>query len=339
MRRLLDLSRAGEWWHHKVPIALATGYAAAHHVDESITDAAGRLALGVFVLAAGATYVSLLNDLTDIEADRAAGKANRLAGRSRGAALAATGATLAVGVVLAVVVWQTSRWAAAATAGAYLAFTLYSLPPVRLKGRGILGAIADACGAHVAPQLLLLALMADGHGPADWWVGAVAVWALAFGLRGALWHQLGDVEADTRAGVRTFGAAHPGAARTIVRSVVFPVELAALAAVLAGVDRPLVVIAAVAVYTLVEWLRVRYHRVRIVVTERAPRYRIALQELYSVVLPIALLVEAPLVLLTHVALFPVLTIRLVVDVVRAARSTPASKDLGHPTVGQLDRST
>jgi len=56
------------------------------------------------------------------------------------------------------------------------------------------------------------------------WVSSVAVWALAFGLRGIVWHQLRDVENDRAAGVRTFVFRHPRAARVIGAFVVFPLE-------------------------------------------------------------------------------------------------------------------
>ena len=41
------------------------------------------------------------------------------------------------------------------------------------------------------------------------WVASVAVWALSYGLRGILWHQLTDLETDRAAGVRTFARRYP----------------------------------------------------------------------------------------------------------------------------------
>ena len=333
MHRLLDLSRAGEWWHHKVPIALATGYAACLHVDRPVIELAGRFGLGVLVLAAGATYVSLVNDFTDLDADRRAGKTNRLAGRSRSTVTVALAVALIVGAGLLVALWALSRAAAVAAAAAYVAFTLYSVPPMRLKGRGIWGVLADACGAHVAPQLMFVALVA---GVEAWWVATAGLWAAAVGVRGALWHQLGDVDADTHSGVRTFGATHPSTARLLIVRVVFPVELVALAAVLLGAA-PVPGFLALVAYALVEWLRARHHNVRIVLVAPAPRYRIALQELYSVVLPLALLAgalvrdhRAAFVLAAHIVLFPIVTAHLVLDLGRGVRLAVSSVGRGVP---------
>src|SRR4029077_12941145 len=98
--------------------------------------------------------------------------------------------------------------------GVWAAFSLYSIPPFRLKGRAALGLIADASGAHLFPVLVaaLLALRARGDGLDPTWVAACGAWAFAFGLRGILWHQLFDIDNDRKAGVHTFAVRHSGKA-------------------------------------------------------------------------------------------------------------------------------
>ena len=87
-----------------------------------------------------------------------------------------------------------------------LLLTVYSLPPIRLKDRAAAGALADALYAYVVPILLTVSVFTDLGGlpwPAWWVTVPAATWMLLMGLRGILWHQIGDLAHDRRAGVRT----------------------------------------------------------------------------------------------------------------------------------------
>jgi glycosyltransferase involved in cell wall biosynthesis/4-hydroxybenzoate polyprenyltransferase len=329
MTGLARAARAGEWWEHKLAPVLATAYAAAFLTATSLVDAAGTLALVLLALIPGALYVSVLNDLTDREADRLAGKPNRLAGRAPGPWWAVVAAALATGAAIAWLAWRGEPALLAIYAGAWIAFALYSVPPVRLKARGAAGALADAAGAHVFPHLLAAAaVFAHADRPlVGAFAAAVGMWALAHGLRGAIWHQLLDAAADARSGLRTFGRAHPELARRLGMRLVFPVELAAFVAAVALAD---FAVAAVLLLlcALLERRRARWWRGELVVVApaRAPTYRIALAELYVVLYPISFLVAAGVrdpgdlaVLAAHVALFPRTLGRLVVESYRMLR--------------------
>ena len=72
----------------------------------------------------------------------------------------------------------------------YVSVTLYSIPPIRTKERGVLGPICDAAASHTLPTLLVLSLL----GRAPWMslglylscaLGAL-VWQFCFGLRAIL---------------------------------------------------------------------------------------------------------------------------------------------------------
>jgi hypothetical protein len=182
-------------------------------------------------------------------------------------------------------------------------------------------------GAHLFPQLLIaVVIFREADRPVDaLWVALVGVWALALGLRGALWHQLGDRAADERAGLRTFAWAHPVAARRLGAYGLFPLELLAFGAMLIRAGSP-IAIALVPAYALLELLRIRYHQVRLVVVSPAPRFRIAMHEYYAVLYPLAFLATATardpsdgLVLLVHLALFPWTLARMLLDTGRAVR--------------------
>jgi UbiA prenyltransferase family len=323
MSAVLGAARAGEWWEHKLAPVAATGYAAAFMCDAALLDAAGTLGLVLAALLPGAIFVSVLNDLTDRETDRLAGKPNRLAGRRAGPWWAVVAATVAAGAVIGLLAWRDEPAALALYAGAWLAFALYSAPPARLKGRGAAGVLADAAGAHVFPHLLMVAAVLAGQGRTfgGAFTAAVGLWAVAHGVRGALWHQLTDVEADTRSGLRTFGRAHPDAARRLGTYVAFPLELAAFAAlvVLAGAAPAT---ALLPLYALLELRRARRWRAQVVIVApaRSPAYRVAMNELYVALYPVAFLVAASIrdvsdvvVLALHLAAFPRTLPRLATD--------------------------
>jgi hypothetical protein len=291
MRAVLRAARAGEWWEFKLAPVLGTGYAAAYASGTTLADAAGTLAVLLGALLVGALFVSILNDLTDREADRLAGKPNRVGDDPAGRWWAALAATVAAGAAIALLAWRENPAALAAYGGAYLAFALYSAPPARLKGRGLPGVLADAAGAHVLPHLLAVAALGGDAALA----ATAGAWALAHGVRGALWHQLTDAAADARSGVRTFGHLHPHAARRLGTHVAFPLELVAFATLLV-VAGGTIAMALLPVYALLELRRARRWGAEIVIVTpaRSPAYRIALSEFYVALYPLAFLVAASL---------------------------------------------
>jgi hypothetical protein len=325
---VLAAARAGEWWEHKLAPVAGTGYATAWLAGASIEQTWAPIATAVGALAVCAAYVSVVNDLTDRDADRAAGKPNRLAGRSRAVAPAAIAACVALGAGIALLAWRDDPLALAAYAASWIAFSAYSIAPLRLKARGAAGALADAAGATLAPQLLVaIVVIHAADAPVDgWWPAAVGVWALALGLRGAIWHQLTDVLADARADVATLARRRPERVRGRSIAALFAVELAAFGAMLVLAGNWLA-FALVPGYVLVERLRTRLWGVRVVVTAPAPDYRIAMHEYYVVLYPVAFLLAlatrdpAALVLLAaHLALFPRTAWRMALDATRALRS-------------------
>jgi glycosyltransferase involved in cell wall biosynthesis/4-hydroxybenzoate polyprenyltransferase len=227
--------RAGEWWAYKIPPLLIVGFAGLLQFEaDHAAWTRGATALAAVVLVA--MYGYLLNDLCDIEADRKSRRPNRMAdvgpvGRLAGIALPAAGAlllalTTADPLVIVLVAIN------------LLLPTLYSVPPVRLKGRGSWGALADAAGVHAVPAAIMArAIVGDpilaGAARAHLFVGAAVGWALLVGLRGILLHQVADRASDERAGVMTLGR-RLGAtrARRLVLFGLFPAELACLALLL-----------------------------------------------------------------------------------------------------------
>lgn len=312
-----SIPRAGEWWEHKLAGVLATGYMTAIFAGVPLQSVVGALALALGTLLPGAIYVSVVNDLTDLADDERAGKHNRLAGRSRAAAVLVLAACLATGWSLLAVAGG-SPGAVLAYGGAWIAFTAYSVPPVRLKARGTAGALADAAGASLFPHVFVAALVLDATpvGNDVMWLVLVGTWSLAAGIRGAVWHQLGDVAADTTAGVMTFAVAHRSTARAAGVGA-FVVEASALVTLIV-VAGAWLALATLPAYASLEYLRHRRGVPMLVVspvpadapTERG--YRIVGHDYATALLPVALVVQAAItdatdvgVMVAHLVLFPV----------------------------------
>jgi 4-hydroxybenzoate polyprenyltransferase len=309
---ILETIRSHEWWEFKVPPLLATAYATALLLHVSFQQLWPLLLLVLFALLPGAAYVCVLNDITDLDDDLQCGKSNRMAGRSgwfRSFALAACIVPgLAAGWLL-----RHDPLTLPLYAGTWLAFTLYSVPPFRLKTRGIAGVAMDASGAHLLPTLWTSTLIAEAthHAVPIPFLCTLGIWAFALGLRGILWHQLYDRENDRRGRVATFAAdKDPRSIRRFVRCVAFPLEVAALLLILIQVDTPWAW-AMLALYLVGEWLNHRQINIDIILVQATPRYRIILAEYYQLQYPLTFLFamaqqsfEAGWLIVLQLALFP-----------------------------------
>ncbi|MBO2007778.1 UbiA family prenyltransferase [Hymenobacter negativus] len=287
---LFQMARASEWWAYKFAPILATAYATATVVRVPLWPLLPRLLLLLLALTVGATYVSVLNDWTDRADDAAAGKANRLARQSGRVVAAALVGCASVGLAIGAYFWRLSPLAAGLYLGAWVAYSLYSLPPLRLKVRSGWGLLADTAGAHLFPQLLTATLVSQwaGVAPAAPWLGAVGAWALGCGLRNILWHQLGDAANDAQAGVNTFvvrwGA--PTGRRLAVAALLL--EGAALLGLLYLLRQPLAYLG-LGLYGVLTGLRARVWRQPVVIAQPQAGQHILLNEYYEVYYPLALL--------------------------------------------------
>lgn len=194
------------------------------------------LDLGLVVVSAVgvAAFGHLVNDWCDLDADARAGKPNMLTGLTLGRRAGFVLAALAVGlgpwlvlagppVALLLLVLEV------------LLLTAYSVPPLRLKARGVIGAFADAGYAYVIPVLLVaVALGPLDAGGQGWLFGVLGAWAGAHGLRGIAWHQILDLDADRAAGTRTL-AVRFGSRRveSYLAHLVVPLEVVLLIVLIA----------------------------------------------------------------------------------------------------------
>lgn len=321
---VLAWARISEWWEFKLAPPLAIAYAAALHAGSTPWGALAAIGLVLTALVPGAIFVSVLNDLTDRADDARAGKPNRQTDAGRAGPVALIGACLAAGIAF-MWLWRDDLLLVASYGAGWLAYAAYSIPPLRTKQRGLAGALCDAIGANVVPALLAALLVARelGAPPAMIWLGPIALWALCFGLRGILWHQMGDLPADLASGTRT-AVVRLGPERVVrlAKLLIFPVELAMACLWLPQAGPLALGMSAFGFALYFHLLSERIDRFEMSVTlvRAQPRSFLMLHEFYDALLPLALLlagaITQPLNLLlaaAHVALFPRRIMQLVHD--------------------------
>lgn|SRR5690606_36391400 len=306
--------RTADWWSNKLPTLLAVSYATALQAQIPLT---GQFAPYIgFLLAAivvGAIYVSLINDLTDIELDLANGKANRMATLPKPIRVLLPLTCLAIGVFFTLRLPQ-DDWSRLFYAMSWIVFSLYSFPPVRLKDRRWAGVLADAAGAHVFPSLFFVyALYSYGGAvPNTVWLVTIGFWALFHGLRGILWHQYQDRDGDLSSNIRTLAARIPPQAFRPIERMIFALETVGLLAILIQIGN-LVVYLGFALYLISALIGYYAYGIRavMILSPKNGRYQLALQDFYQSYFPVSLLWVAVAdqpsawwILSFHIVLFP-----------------------------------
>jgi 4-hydroxybenzoate polyprenyltransferase len=196
-----------KWWNSHYVAMLAVIYYVLS-VSPATPPVARFLAtLGLFTFASIgiASFGQLLNDATDVGQDVRSGTHNLVASNGFGKTAVIFLAVLVAGIVP----WfwlPTTPLIVALLAAEYALFIVYSVPPVRLKDRGIWGLVADSLYAYVVPTTvtaLVFGKLAGGTPPLPFMVVLVA-WTFWFGFGHILLHQLVDEARDREDGIRTF---------------------------------------------------------------------------------------------------------------------------------------
>jgi 4-hydroxybenzoate polyprenyltransferase len=286
-----QLARWRDWSTSKLPYLAATAFLLAGR-DATALETVAMVA----TIIGAASFGYCVNDVADRSSDARAGKPNRAA-QVPTAKWAALMLLSAAGSIALSFIW------AADVAGPILVITslisaaAYSLPPVRLKERGIAGILAGAASQWVLPALAMASQQPGGWmRPRAW---AVAVLGLAIGMRWMAVHQMQDAIYDRRADVATFASQGGQVDRVLLATfccelLLLPITLTTYAA---GVALALLVLHEIVVQRLRPPLSVRLSGY-----DDAP-----LSEYYFLLLPVALAVErslrAPAYLLLAGALF------------------------------------
>jgi 4-hydroxybenzoate polyprenyltransferase len=226
--------KAEKWWNDKAPPVFALAYYLLATGANVASLGRCLLAIAAFITAfiGVAGYGHVLNDLGDIEVDRAAGKTNTMQGRKGWHSALMIAALLAM-AWLPWLVLPANRWNLSFVGIQLLLLTLYAAPPLRLKTRPIPGVITDALYAYLVPMLITWTTWSRLGGPAKpqpVLLAALIPWSLCAGLKGILVHQDSDAANDAAVGLSTFVTRY-GHARTfwLLTRIVLPAEIASFA--------------------------------------------------------------------------------------------------------------
>jgi 4-hydroxybenzoate polyprenyltransferase len=323
--KILKIVRSNEWWDAKLPPLLALGFATAFKADVPILDIVSWLCILLLSIIVGAAFVSIINDLTDIEEDLASGKSNRMAGVSPRLRWIVPVVCILAGCGF-LYVFYPDYLSCFLYILPWISFSLYSFEPFRLKRRGIWGVFADASGSHIFISLLIISSISFYiKSEISWtWFASVAIWAFAYGLRGILWHQFVDRENDLVANVNTFATHVNPIAFKKVENCIFFVELFALSIFLlyTGSIWPVVFLL---FYVFLVWIRLHKmgQRPVIIVSDSTALFQILMLDYYSFLLPVSLILASSfcyssdfIVLALFILLFPKTPFSMTKDVLR-----------------------
>jgi 4-hydroxybenzoate polyprenyltransferase len=287
------LIRAPQWWNYKIPLALAAAFAFASSCRIAYKFIWLPVTLIVISGLLSAAYASLVNDYTDLEQDRLGGKHTTIMELSKFRRAVALGVMVFANICMCFFL-HNLRFSCTIYCVLLVIFTIYSVPPIRLKEQGLIGVLCISLGEHVLPALLATMLVAECSGckVSTVWLAAVICWSAAFGLRGILWHQLSDLDNDLIANCSTL-AVRIGS-KTIERVgmwIVFPLECVGLLGMLILTNNPTVWLGLV-LYGILDYLRARYMFANVIIVSPRKNARFLFFEYYQLLLTLCLLLSA-----------------------------------------------
>jgi len=311
--KIFNIIRSQEWWAYKLTPLLAIGYATALMSPIPLYSVALWMAFLLSSLVVGAIYVSVINDITDLEEDLASGKSNRIQNVPPKLRWIIPAACVLTGLIFGFFIYP-DILSCALYLGSWVIFSLYSIKPVRLKNRGIMGVLADGCGSHVFTSLLMVSSMSYAtHQQINWiWFTAIGLWALCYGLRGILWHQFADRDNDIKVNLNTYASKIEPKNFKYQTRVLIIIELFALAVILYEISIIYTLVAMVLYFILV-YIRYRYLADQVIIIMRLndKPFQILMADYYQLFLPLTLLIFAVyrdhqniILLIAHVVLFP-----------------------------------
>jgi UbiA prenyltransferase family protein len=313
MRKILHIIRSHEWWEYKLPPLLAIGYATALSSSMPLYKAGLWLLFLLAAVMTGAIYVSIINDITDMEEDKASGKTNRMASVPAHLRWIFPAICLLIGLMF-IYFLRSDHLSVLLYIMPWISFSLYSFPPARLKKRGALGIMADACGSHIFISLLMVSGVSFFTGILiDWiWFAAVGIWSAAYGLRGILTHQFADRENDLKVNLATYASKVNPESFKKQTILLLSIELIALAVMLWRIQLPITVIF-MGLYFVVLIVRYKtfYYKIVAIITPKEEPFQLFMADYYQLFFPMALLFAATItqpnawvIFLVHIILFP-----------------------------------
>lgn len=321
--KLLEFTRYSEWWEYKMVPLLAISYAFIHVTQLQFEAIYYDLSFSLLAIVVGAVYVSVINDMTDIKEDLAAGKRNRMASVPVLFRIAIVSCCLIAGVACGFMIYPNMS-SLFFYLMAWIAFSLYSISPFRLKKRGIWGLLCDAMGAHLFPTLFIVTHLSALHNVtlSSWWYFAVAVWSFAYGLRGILWHQFFDRDNDLKSGTSTFATKRDPDRFNKEELIIFTIEVVAFTVIFIKTLN-IWTASALAIYILLALIRTYAfkYQTSLIITPLNSPHQLLLNDFYLVFFPLSLLLASAIkepgvwvFLCCHLLLFPGKTLLVLLDI-------------------------
>lgn len=305
--------RTSDWWEYKISPILAIAYATSITLDSSVNNNILWILILIVSITIGAIFVSTINDISDIEDDIASGKPNRMTNINIKYRWIIPTTCILLGLICLAIfspdiismILYTLPW---------LAYSLYSFKPFRLKERGFLGVLADALGAHVFISLFIVSSLSYyTESQIDWtWFFLIGAWTLIVGIKGILWHQYFDRENDLISQTRTFATTIDPSKIQQYEMILICSELCVLALILIKLNI-LIVNMFFGIYLIISFLRYTAlnHQVTIILFSKKYKSQILLFDFYVAILPISLLIyystiepKTMFLLVLHLVLFP-----------------------------------
>lgn len=228
VRAVGSLIRWREWNDSKVPLFFVSFYYLCLAEPLPAGKALARFALVTLFACLFLAFGYLINDYSDRDCDRRAGKRKLIASLPDSTILIVLCLVGLGGMAIPFSLIANHLLGIGLTAITYFFAVSYSLPPLRFKERGVWGLVVSAVAQRSFPVLVVFAMF-DHYGLDAW------LFSVLFGLIGVRWivvHQLIDLQNDLQTGISTF-ATEAGYERTrrLLLRVVFPLEAIMLVAV------------------------------------------------------------------------------------------------------------
>ncbi|MEX6687845.1 hypothetical protein QTN47_10090 [Danxiaibacter flavus] len=296
MRNIFAVIRANAWWEYKIPPMLAVVYMVMIQSQIPFFKVLQLMSIPAIAVVLGAIYVSLLNDATDVSEDLKAGKKNGMIGYTAIQRIGIVSFPVILGFCIVAMSGSLFSWQNLFYLAAHISFTLYSLPPFRLKKRGVAGLIAEALGSEMLPVLFLVSCF---YRDAKLEIQPLlfvflGTWFFCFGLRGILWHQLDDSENDKVSGLQTVVQQISKPRLSRIGICIVTIEVAAFLAYVICNQLFLVIPGLIFYLIYIQLLAKKNGVEQTIIRPRIKPYRIFLFDYYRIFFPLFLLVAGML---------------------------------------------
>ena len=289
--KYLNIIRYNDWWLYKTPPLLGIFYATLFISGKCIADCWYEILALLFYISSAAVYVCVINDITDRKIDLKVGKSNLFLQLNKLQVNILLFSTIALQVIV-VFLLKKHGYSALWYSASIVSYSLYSIPPIRLKEKTYFGVFADAFGAHCFASIFIViyAYSIINIKPNLLWEISIFIWSLTYGLRGIIWHQYMDREADTIVGLKTIVHSVSVSNLKLSAFIIFIVEAIGFAGMIYCISS-IVLPITLLIYIIIALIRQRIYTTKIILAiVDNTFYQIFLAEFYELFMPLSILI-------------------------------------------------